>query len=244
MTEYYRWAQPESDSATGKFMTRLYSAEQRKLIERKARRLLKSSFVTGSPSVSIWKLPGLLAHRRQRIDDWLLTRELKRWLIRGDTSEGRRLARASAESRREEAEEFLTEAKMAEVVDQWEVALLDLLSAPSKSSGSLYRFLIRKCTEATGYVQESKAALVTAFMAYGKKKNSKVTDETRVRLPRIGLHLISRYLVESGQINGEELLVANMIVALSNPLEAVTSQAQDILVQIGEPSVEPLCAAL
>lgn len=44
--------------------------------------------------------------------------------------------------------------------------------------------------------------------------------------------------------DGEELLVANMIVALSNPLEAVTSQAQDILVQIGEPAVEPLCAAL
>lgn len=44
--------------------------------------------------------------------------------------------------------------------------------------------------------------------------------------------------------DGEELLVANMIVALSNPLEDVCRRAQDILVQVGEPAIEPLCAAM
>ena len=44
--------------------------------------------------------------------------------------------------------------------------------------------------------------------------------------------------------DGEELLVANMIVALSNPLEDVCYRAQDILVQVGEPAIEPLCAAM
>ncbi|MBZ0135019.1 MAG: hypothetical protein K8I27_01445 [Planctomycetes bacterium] len=44
--------------------------------------------------------------------------------------------------------------------------------------------------------------------------------------------------------DGEELLVANMIVALSNPLEDVCQRAQDILVQVGEPAIEPLCAAM
>jgi hypothetical protein len=44
--------------------------------------------------------------------------------------------------------------------------------------------------------------------------------------------------------DGRELLTANMIVALSNPEEDVVYLAQDILVQIGEPAIEPLCAAM
>ncbi|MCB9932684.1 MAG: hypothetical protein H6841_04595 [Planctomycetes bacterium] len=44
--------------------------------------------------------------------------------------------------------------------------------------------------------------------------------------------------------DGEQLLVANMIVALSNPSEDVVYQAQEILVQVGDPAIEPLCAAL
>jgi hypothetical protein len=44
--------------------------------------------------------------------------------------------------------------------------------------------------------------------------------------------------------DGRELLTANMIVALSNPDEEVVFMAQDILVQIGEPAIEPLCAAM
>jgi hypothetical protein len=44
--------------------------------------------------------------------------------------------------------------------------------------------------------------------------------------------------------DGRELLTANMIVALSNPDEDVVFIAQDILVQIGEPAIEPLCAAM
>lgn len=44
--------------------------------------------------------------------------------------------------------------------------------------------------------------------------------------------------------DGEELLIANMIVALSNPIEETCYRAQDILVDIGEPAIEPLCAAM
>ena len=44
--------------------------------------------------------------------------------------------------------------------------------------------------------------------------------------------------------DGRSLLTANMIVALSNPDEDVVYQAQDILAQIGEPAIEPLCAAM
>lgn len=44
--------------------------------------------------------------------------------------------------------------------------------------------------------------------------------------------------------DGEQLLVANMIVALSNPSEDVVYQAQEILVEVGEPAIEPLCAAM
>lgn len=44
--------------------------------------------------------------------------------------------------------------------------------------------------------------------------------------------------------DGEELLIANMIVALSNPLEEVCLRAQDILVDVGEAAIEPLCAAM
>lgn len=44
--------------------------------------------------------------------------------------------------------------------------------------------------------------------------------------------------------DGRELLISNMIVALSNPIEETCLRAEDILVQIGEPAVEPLCAAM
>jgi hypothetical protein len=44
--------------------------------------------------------------------------------------------------------------------------------------------------------------------------------------------------------DGRSLLVANMIVALSNPDDGVVYMAQEILVQVGEPAIEPLCAAM
>lgn len=44
--------------------------------------------------------------------------------------------------------------------------------------------------------------------------------------------------------DGEQLLIANMIVALSNPSEDVVYQAQEILVQVGDAAIEPLCAAM
>ncbi|MCB9894214.1 MAG: hypothetical protein H6839_07190 [Planctomycetes bacterium] len=44
--------------------------------------------------------------------------------------------------------------------------------------------------------------------------------------------------------DGQNLLIANMIVAFSNPLEDVVYNAQSILVQIGTPAIQPLCAAM
>jgi hypothetical protein len=44
--------------------------------------------------------------------------------------------------------------------------------------------------------------------------------------------------------DGQNLLIANMIVSLSSPLEEVVYRAQDILVQIGKPAIQPLCAAM
>lgn len=44
--------------------------------------------------------------------------------------------------------------------------------------------------------------------------------------------------------DGEELLIANMITAFSSPDKNVVFHARDILVQIGPPAIEPLCAAL
>lgn len=44
--------------------------------------------------------------------------------------------------------------------------------------------------------------------------------------------------------DGEELLIANMIVAFSNPTETVVYQAQNILLQLGDAAIEPLCAAM
>jgi hypothetical protein len=55
--------------------------------------------------------------------------------------------------------------------------------------------------------------------------------------------LFAESMLAYGQ-DGQDLLVANMIVAFSNPLEEVCLRAQDILVQIGEPAIEPLCAAM
>ena len=44
--------------------------------------------------------------------------------------------------------------------------------------------------------------------------------------------------------DGQSLLIANMIVAFSSPLEDVVYNAQSILVQIGMPAIQPLCAAM
>lgn len=44
--------------------------------------------------------------------------------------------------------------------------------------------------------------------------------------------------------DGTQLLVANMIVALSNPSDRVVGMAQDILVDVGPAAIEPLCAAM
>ncbi|MBX3458961.1 MAG: hypothetical protein KF696_03210 [Planctomycetes bacterium] len=44
--------------------------------------------------------------------------------------------------------------------------------------------------------------------------------------------------------DGRELLVANMILALTNPDAPVVSRAQEVLVQVGLPAVEQLCTAL
>lgn len=44
--------------------------------------------------------------------------------------------------------------------------------------------------------------------------------------------------------DGEELLISNMIVSMSNPIEDVCLRAQDILVQVGDPAIEPLCASM
>lgn len=44
--------------------------------------------------------------------------------------------------------------------------------------------------------------------------------------------------------DGEAMLVRNMILALTNPSEDSVRNAQSVLVQVGEPAVETLCAAL
>lgn len=44
--------------------------------------------------------------------------------------------------------------------------------------------------------------------------------------------------------DGESMLVSNMILALTNPSEDAIRNAQSVLVQVGEPAVEALCAAL
>ncbi|MHC4841969.1 MAG: hypothetical protein ACYTDT_13610 [Planctomycetota bacterium] len=44
--------------------------------------------------------------------------------------------------------------------------------------------------------------------------------------------------------DGQEMLVNNLIVSLSSPNDSVILNAQDILIQVGPPALEPLCAAL
>jgi hypothetical protein len=44
--------------------------------------------------------------------------------------------------------------------------------------------------------------------------------------------------------DGRRLLIANMVLALTNPEEQIVHQAQHILVQLGAPAIEPLCTAL
>lgn len=44
--------------------------------------------------------------------------------------------------------------------------------------------------------------------------------------------------------DGREMLVSNLILALTNPDELVVFQAQDLLTQVGAPAIEPLCTAL
>lgn len=45
-------------------------------------------------------------------------------------------------------------------------------------------------------------------------------------------------------VDGERMLVSNMILALTNPSEDAVRNAQSVLVQVGEPAVEMLCSAL
>jgi hypothetical protein len=44
--------------------------------------------------------------------------------------------------------------------------------------------------------------------------------------------------------DGRDLLIANLVLALTSPDEDVVKQAQGILVQLGHHAIEPLCAAL
>lgn len=44
--------------------------------------------------------------------------------------------------------------------------------------------------------------------------------------------------------DGRGLLISNMILALTSPTESVVFQAQNVLAQVGQPAIEPLCAAL
>lgn len=44
--------------------------------------------------------------------------------------------------------------------------------------------------------------------------------------------------------DGENLLIGTMVVALTNPVEANVLNAQSILIQIGEPAIDPLLTAL
>lgn len=44
--------------------------------------------------------------------------------------------------------------------------------------------------------------------------------------------------------DGQEFLVSNMIVALTNPDYSMVKNAQSVLVQVGQPAIESLCAAL
>ncbi|MCC7510410.1 MAG: hypothetical protein IT464_13700 [Planctomycetes bacterium] len=44
--------------------------------------------------------------------------------------------------------------------------------------------------------------------------------------------------------DGRELLVSNMILALTSPNESVIYKAQGVLIQVGQPAIEKLCTAL